>query len=180
VSIALGALTLVGVFSVAQRLLRNDRLALLSMAFVAFIPQFVYGAALVNNDALAACAATWLLYALLRLMNDGRWRWAWLSGGLLGITLLSKIGMIAVLPIPAMALLLYALRNTQRASVKQRIVWCVVRGAVIYSIALLIAGARRSRSVLCGAWCVVRLFTVSRYLSRVGGMRATSRCMAIR
>ena len=140
VSIALGALTVAGVFAVARRLLRDDRLALIGTAFAAFIPQFVYGAALVNNDALAACAATWLLYALLRLMNDGRWRWALLSGVLLGITLLSKIGMIAVLPIPAVALGLYALRNTQRASVKQRIAWCVVRGAVIYGFALLIAG----------------------------------------
>ena len=46
VSIALGALTVAGVFAVARRLLRDDRLALLATAFVAFIPQFVYGAAL--------------------------------------------------------------------------------------------------------------------------------------
>ncbi len=140
VSIALSTLTVVGVFGVARRLLRDDRLALLVTAFVAFIPQFVYGAALVNNDALAACAATWLLYALLRLMNDGRWRWALLSGVLLGVTLLSKIGMIVVLPIPALALGLYALRNTQHGSLKQRIAYGVVRGAVIYGLALLIAG----------------------------------------
>jgi 4-amino-4-deoxy-L-arabinose transferase-like glycosyltransferase len=140
VSIALGALTLVGIFAVARRLLRDDRLALLATVFVAFIPQFVYGAALVNNDALAACMATWLLYALLRLMNDDCWRWALLSGALLGITLLAKIGMIAVLPIPAVALGLYALRNTQHGSLKQRIVYGIVRGAVIYGLALLIAG----------------------------------------
>ncbi len=140
VSIALSTLTVVGVFGVTRRLLRDDRLALLATAFVAFIPQFVYGAALVNNDALAACAATWLLYALLRLMNDGRWRWALLSGVLLGITLLSKIGMIAILPLPALALGLYALRNTQHGSLKHRIAYCVVSGAVIYGCALLIAG----------------------------------------
>ena len=140
VSIALGALTVVGVFAVARRLLREDRLALVATALVAFIPQFVYGAALINNDALAACAATWLLYALLRLMENGRWRWAMLSGVLLGITLLSKIGMIAVLPIPALALLLYALRKMQPAPIKQRIAWGVGRGAVIYGLALLIAG----------------------------------------
>ena len=76
VSIALGTLTVVGVFYVARRLLRDERLALIATALVAFIPQFVYGAASVNNDALAAASATWLLYALLRLMDDGRWRWA--------------------------------------------------------------------------------------------------------
>jgi 4-amino-4-deoxy-L-arabinose transferase-like glycosyltransferase len=137
VSIALGALTVVGVFCVARRLLRDDRLALFSAAFVAFIPQFVYGAALVNNDALAACAATWLLYALLGLMNDGRW--ALLSGVLLGITLLSKIGMIAVLPIPALALLLtwWRSRTTHHAS---RFTFYVSRGLLIYLIAALVAG----------------------------------------
>jgi len=140
VSIALGALTVVGVFAVARRLLRDERLALIATALVAFIPQFVYGMALINNDALAAASATWLLYALLRLMDDGRWRWAVLSGVLLGITLLSKIGMIAVLPIPAVALGFYAVRNTQHASWRKRVAWCVVRGAAIYVLALLIAG----------------------------------------
>ena len=140
VSIALSTLTVVGVFAVARRLLRDDRLALVSTAFVAFIPQFVYGAALINNDALAAFSATWLLYALLRLLDDGRWRWAVLSGVLVGITLLSKIGMIAVLPIPALALLLYALRTTQHVSLRKRIAYYVVRGAAIYGLALLIAG----------------------------------------
>ena len=140
VSIALGALTVVGVFAVARRLLHDDRLALLSTAFAAFIPQFVYGAALINNDALAAASATWLLYALLRLMDDGLWRWAVLSGGLLGITLLSKIGMIAVMPIPALTIVLYALRGKQHVSVKSRVAWCVLRGAVVYGLALVIAG----------------------------------------
>src|SRR5512135_3353775 len=53
VSIALGTLTVVGVFCVARRLLRDERLAVVAAAFAAFIPQFVYGTALVNNDALA-------------------------------------------------------------------------------------------------------------------------------
>jgi 4-amino-4-deoxy-L-arabinose transferase-like glycosyltransferase len=140
VSIALGTLTILGVFYVARRLLRDERLALLATAFVAFIPQFVYGTALINNDVLAAASATWLLYALLRLMEDGRRRWATLSGILLGVTLLSKIGMIAVLPMPAVAVGLYAIRKLQQATVKQRMAWCVVRGAIIYSLAVLIAG----------------------------------------
>ena len=72
VSIALGALTVVGVFAVARRLLREDRLALVATALVAFIPQFVYGAALINNDALAACAAT----------TRGRWHLATGTPGL--------------------------------------------------------------------------------------------------
>jgi 4-amino-4-deoxy-L-arabinose transferase-like glycosyltransferase len=136
VSIALGALTVVGVFCVAQRLLRDERLALIATALVAFIPQFVYGMALINNDALAAASATWLLFALLRLMDDGRWRWAILSGGLLGVTLLSKIGMIAVLPIPALALL-SAWWRSRRTS---RFTFYISRGLLIYAMAALLSG----------------------------------------
>jgi 4-amino-4-deoxy-L-arabinose transferase-like glycosyltransferase len=137
VSIALSTLTVVGIFAVARRLLRDDRLALLSTAFVAFIPQFVYGAALINNDALAACAATWLLYALLRLMSDKRWCWTLLSGVLLGITLLSKIGMIAVLPIPALALALAGWRSRSTEHVLRR---TLLSGIGVYAVAVLMAG----------------------------------------
>ncbi len=150
VSIALSTLTVVGVFCVSQRLLRDDRMALLATALVAFIPQFVYGAALVNNDALASASATWLLYALLRLMDDGRWRWALLSGMLLGVTLLSKIGMIAVLPIPALALgLMYFIsrrhRGTENISnstprLRVSVVRLLLSGLLIYGMAVLIAG----------------------------------------
>jgi hypothetical protein len=149
-SIALGTVTVVGVFYVARRLLRDERLALIATAFVAFIPQFVYGTALINNDALAAVSATWLLYALLRLMDDGRWRWAVLSGVLLGITLLSKIGMIAVLPIPALALALMGFmprRHTGTEVVSNSpsrprvsVVRLLLDGLLIYSVAALIAG----------------------------------------
>ena len=81
-----GALTVVGVFSVARRLLRNERLTDCRGARRVHSTIRVWHG-LVNNDALAAAAATWLLYALLRLMDDGRWRWAVVSGVLLGLTL---------------------------------------------------------------------------------------------
>ena len=139
VSIALGALTIIGVWQVARRLLRDERLAVVAAALVAFIPQFVYGMALINNDALAACAATWLLVALLYVLDDARWRWAWLAGVLLGITLLAKIGMIAVLPIPACAVLLMGW-SERRAQRTRRFTFYVSRGLLIYGLALLLAG----------------------------------------
>ncbi len=143
VSIALGALTVVGVFCVARRLLRDERLALIATALVAFIPQFVYGTALINNDALAALSATWLLYTLLRWMDDQGWRWAALSGVFLGITLLSKIGMIVVLPIPALALVTpYGIRKRQgpRLVTRYALLHSLAGGVVIYGLALFIAG----------------------------------------
>ena len=168
VSIALSALTFVGVFGVARRLLRDERLALLATAIVAFIPQFVYGAAIVNNDALAACAATWLFYALLRLMDDDRWRWARLSGVLLGLTLLAKIGMIAVLPIPALALVADVVALTQP------------RAHVLRSTLLLGVGDVCGRGVDC--WLVVRaqLRAVWRSVdvARVAGVDGHRACAA--
>src|SRR3989304_862967 len=81
VSIVLGALTIIGVWQVTKRLLpKHHRLALAATALVAFVPQFVYGAAMINNDALAAVAATWLVYALLRLADNLSLRWAVISG----------------------------------------------------------------------------------------------------
>jgi hypothetical protein len=107
ISVILGAITIVGVWVVARRLLRgNDRLALIATALAAFVPQFVYGVATINNDALAAAAATWTLYALLRWMDDRSVKWSIITGVSLGVTLLSKIGMIALVPLPALALLL--------------------------------------------------------------------------
>lgn len=135
ISVILGAITMIGVWFVARRLLRgNDRLALIATALAAFVPQFVYGVATINNDALAAAAATWTLYALLRWLDDRSIKWSIVTGVLLGITLLSKIGMIALVPLPALAML-FASRMT-RDSLRR----VLVLGALIYFIAFLVAG----------------------------------------
>ena len=154
VSIVLGVLTIIGVWQVAKRLLpTHDRLALAATALAAFVPQFVYGAAMINNDALAAAAVTWLLYALLRLADDLSLRWAVISGMLFGVTLLSKIGMIAVVPVPVMALFLNR-QDTKTLSGPNRklltvvpawlksLRWkqIVVAGLIVYGIATIIAG----------------------------------------
>jgi hypothetical protein len=155
ISIALGVLTIIGVWKVAHQLLPDSaRLAISATALVAFVPQFVYGLAMINNDALAAAAATWTLFALLQLMRDRSMRWAMISGALLGITLLSKIGMIAILPLPVLALLVEgthrggaeAQRNTKLGRLAAE--WLksrqwkkiLINGAIIYIIAFAIAG----------------------------------------
>jgi hypothetical protein len=70
VSVALSVLTVWGVYAGSLRLVpgRED-LALLAAALTAFVPQFVFGAATINNDALASAAGAWLLVALLELMR---------------------------------------------------------------------------------------------------------------
>lgn len=138
VSIALNALALWGVWQIARCILRDERLAVLALALAAFVPQFVYGAAMINNDALAAATATWLVYALLRWFDAPTLKWAAISGALLGLALLSKIGLIALLPVPLVALGLYAVRNTQHALRNWR--QLILAALVIYGLALLIAG----------------------------------------
>jgi hypothetical protein len=91
---------------------------------------------------LAAASATWLLYTLLRLMDGMRWRWAAASGVLLGITLLSKIGMIAVRRSGvALVLTWWRVRHvSERGLPTGRLTPYVSRGVLIYAAAVLIAG----------------------------------------
>jgi hypothetical protein len=151
ISIALGVLTIIGVWKVTQVLLPDrDRLAIAATALVAFVPQFVYGSAMINNDALAASSAAWLLLALLRLLKEQSIQWSIISGALLGITLLSKIGMVAILPLPTIALLLAEFKHRDAAARQKfnvadwprSVRWkrVVVSGLIIYLAALAIAG----------------------------------------
>ncbi|MBP7686677.1 MAG: glycosyltransferase family 39 protein [Thermoflexales bacterium] len=150
VSIALNALALWGVWQIARRILRDERLAVLALAIVAFVPQFVYGAAMINNDALAAATTTWLVYALLRWFDAPVLKWAGISGGLLGLALLSKIGLIALLPVPLVTLALSLIEPRRREDAKKRLNFSIKRPipwaqlvqavVVIYGLALVVAG----------------------------------------
>ncbi|HZY45923.1 MAG TPA: glycosyltransferase family 39 protein [Anaerolineae bacterium] len=155
ISIVLGVITIVGVWKVARQLLPDrDRLAIAATALAAFVPQFVYGSATVNNDALAAAATTWTVFALARLMEERSARWSILSGVLLGVTLLSKIGMVAILPLPLIGLLVSNNHEVSKSpsykknlrvfvsSWLKSIQWkqIVVSGFIIYIAAFAIAG----------------------------------------
>lgn len=61
-----------------------------------------------------------------------------ISGGLLGLALLSKIGLIALLPVPLVALGLYTVRNTQHATRHWR--QLILAALIIYGLAFVIAG----------------------------------------
>lgn len=156
ISIALGVLTIIGVWKTAHCLIPDrERLAIGATALAAFVPQFVYGSAIINNDALAAAAGTWTVFALLQLMHERSIRRAIICGLLVGITLLSKIGMIAILPLPVLALL--AADSHHRDTAVQRnskglwasisswlksLQWkqIFVSGLIIYMAAFAIAG----------------------------------------
>ncbi len=146
-SILLGVITLLGVWSVARQLAPGDTgwLALAATATAAFIPQFVYGSAIINNDALAGTGGAWTLAALLALMRRRQARWAVLSGLALGLTLLSKIGMVAMAPLPVAALVfanidLLSPAQRTRDQFRSRIRWVLSSAVIIYGMAAAIAG----------------------------------------
>jgi hypothetical protein len=156
VSVALGVLTVLGVWQAARLIFPGeDGLALLAAALAAFVPQFVYGFGLINNDALAAAATVWLLVAVIQLMaqlecfrSGARALAALLAGGLLGISLMSKVGMIVMAPLPALALGASALLWRRREGHWPRLKVYVWAGIVIYAAATAVAGWWYVRNVM--------------------------------
>ncbi len=148
-SILLGVITLAGVWVVARQLAPTAEswLALATTATAAFVPQFVYGSAIINNDALAAAGGTWTLALLLILVRRRQQRWAALSGLVLGITLLAKIGMVALAPLPLVALGLANLdlfrpgkARLTRDETRSRLRWGLTAGLLVYAVAVAVAG----------------------------------------
>lgn len=141
VSIALGVLSLWGVWEGARRLMPGGpALPLLAVALAASVPQFVYGAGLINNDALAAAAGAWCLVALVELTDTLSLRWALVAGLLVGVGLLSKIGMVALLPLPVAALVLANFAAPPALSQAARLRRSFRAGLVVYGTAALAAG----------------------------------------
>ena len=76
---------------------------LAAAALVGFNPMFIYLAAAINNDIIAALSGTAILFATVKLLtsdSDLSWRWGVSFGLLFGLALLSKFNLAAfALPI---------------------------------------------------------------------------------
>ncbi len=150
VSVALSVLAVLGVWQAARLIFPADEgLALWATALAAFVPQFVYGSGMIDNDALAAASTAWLLVAMIRLVSQlerpgGRMRTRTLAvvaaGGLLGVSLMSKVGMIAVAPVPALALGASAILWRRRQGHWPRLSAYVWAGIAVYGMAAAVAG----------------------------------------
>jgi len=117
-STLLQVLTVVGTYALARRAF-PDRpgVPLLATAIVAFNPQFLFVASGVNNDNLVTPLATWGLYLVLRLWQDGlSVRRALGLGFVIGLAGLSKLSGWLLLPLALGVILLRALRPPQRES----------------------------------------------------------------
>ncbi len=108
------ALIGVGVVWVTYRIGREifpqrPALALGGAALVAFNPQFLYLSGAVNNDILATLCSAAVLWACVRLVQNGPSARADVTIGiLLGLALLTKLNLLALLPLIALAYLLAA------------------------------------------------------------------------
>ncbi len=86
---------------------QRPMLALGAAALVAFNPQFLYLSGAVNNDILATLCSAAVLWACVRLVQNGpSARLDVTLGILLGLALLTKFNLLALLPLVALAYLL--------------------------------------------------------------------------
>ncbi len=114
----------------------NRAMAAGSAAFVAFNPMFLYMAAAINNDVVAALAGAAVTLACVRLLvdKDGlRWQWGVALGVLFGIALLSKFNLAAIIVTIEAAVTWVAWRRKQWRE------WLVVN-ALIGGLSILVAG----------------------------------------
>lgn len=118
-SLALGAATVVWTWSIVRLLFPSqDVLPVVVAAVVAFIPQFLFITAAVNNDNAMTCLGALSLYLLLRRLRDGTaapggtargnlMQWG-AVGGILGLALLAKLSGLALLGLAGVVVALVA------------------------------------------------------------------------
>ena len=132
-----GAGAVIGTYGVAREAApRSPGLALGAAAVAAFNPHFIFISSVINNDAAAACLCTLTLWAAIRLakgVSNRRWTGAALLGLLMGLSLLSKLSALALLPLAALALGLAWWRERDLGS-------ALLQGALVYGVTIGVAG----------------------------------------
>lgn len=123
-SIALGAVTVWSVFQLGRILFPDQPAVGLTMAaLTAFTPQFLFLSAVVNNDNAAIASSALILWQVAALLHDRQplqnWKRSAELGVLLGLGLLSKASLIALVPVVGLAILISGLRQPDTAGAKR-------------------------------------------------------------
>jgi hypothetical protein len=111
-------------------------IALVMMAFVAFIPQFLYLSSTVSNDNLVILISSWTLVLLavwLRRPQLPTWGQVAAMGALLGLAVLAKLSGVLLWPLAAGVLTWLAWRARDLR-------WWAKAGALCFAIALAVCG----------------------------------------
>jgi hypothetical protein len=138
VSVGLGAVTVWGVFRLGRELFQNrPEIGLGMAALTAFTPQFLFMSSVLSNDIAAAAMSAlglWQAAALLRhnTLRPGRLTFLGLS---LGLGLLSKSSLIALVPIVALAILIVWWKQPSR-EIKNLLYACLL----VFGLAGLLSG----------------------------------------
>jgi 4-amino-4-deoxy-L-arabinose transferase-like glycosyltransferase len=112
----------------------HPEIALGAMAVNAFLPQFLFMGAVVNNDALMTLTASAVLLAALRLVSERpTTRALAVTGGLLSLSLLTKNSGLALVPFIGLTLAVAARRH--QVTVRQAVAWSLL----VFGVATLLS-----------------------------------------
>ncbi|MCS7178470.1 MAG: glycosyltransferase family 39 protein [Anaerolineae bacterium] len=147
-SILFGAGTVWGTYVLARRLFpQKEWVAAGAAMTVALTPGFLFTSSLVNNDALAACIATWTLVVLAphpspAAFGGTSFRRGWSEAGLLlGAAALTKLSGLLLWPFAALALVFYHQDTKTRSTKNFFFVSSRLRGFLLtFGIALAVCG----------------------------------------
>jgi hypothetical protein len=114
-SITLGAVTVWTTYRLGRVLFPQQPAMPLAMAgLVAFTPQFLFVTAVVNNDNAATAFSALVLWQTAALLYEGQcprlWKRSAVLGLLLGLGLLSKANLLALVPVAGLALVISSAR----------------------------------------------------------------------
>jgi hypothetical protein len=141
-SIALGAVTVWAVYQLGRTLFpRRPAIPLGMAALTAFMPQFLFMSAVVNNDNAATAVSAlvlWQMAAVLTTAEGAQIRKrSLLLGLLLGLGVLSKASLITLVPIAGLAVLVAEVR---RAGWSKGLRSALVAGGLGLAVMLLVSG----------------------------------------
>lgn len=141
-STLLQTLTVLGTWALARRIFpARPGIALLATAVVAFNPQFLFVVSGVNNDNLVTPLATWSLYLLVRLWQEGPSVQRVLAlGFLIGLAGLSKLSGWLLLPFSLLVILLALSRSQRGARFQTVAVSLIGHWSLVIFIPLVLSG----------------------------------------
>jgi 4-amino-4-deoxy-L-arabinose transferase-like glycosyltransferase len=152
-SIALGAVTVWAIYRLGLVLVDagaprcpgtgHRAIPLAMAALTAFTPQFLFMSAVANNDNAATAFSALVLWQVAALLHETERRRLWLRslllGLLLGLGLLSKANLIALLPIAGLAILVAVLRFPELEA-KKRVGLVAGCWLLAFGLAALLSG----------------------------------------
>ncbi len=141
-SILFGAITVWATFQIARQVFSAQRfLAVTAAGFVAFLPQFIFMSAVVNNDNLVIAISALSLLVFLRTPVDAPARRSIVLGTLLGLGVLTKISAFVLWGAIGIAMLL----RRENSTLRQRVIRTVVTFA--------------TSTVIISPWCIYNWIT---------------------